>query len=42
MSLPFHFMAPDPHRAAALNLRRLTNLGLTHTDNTWTLTNAPA
>ncbi len=24
-------------RAAALNLRRLINLGLTHTDNTWTL-----
>ncbi|WP_406470572.1 IS1182 family transposase [Streptomyces sp. NBC_01615] len=28
------------HRAAALNLRRLINLGLTRTDNTWTL--APA
>lgn len=28
------------HRAAALNLRRLTNLGLTHTDGTWSL--APA
>ncbi|MFG1706510.1 IS1182 family transposase [Nonomuraea sp. M3C6] len=25
------------HRAAALNLRRLINLGLTHTNNTWTL-----
>lgn len=25
-------------RAAALNLRRLTNLGLTHTNGTWTLT----
>ena len=25
------------HRAAALNLRRLINLGLKHTDNTWTL-----
>lgn len=26
------------HRAAALNLRRLTKLGLTHTGTTWTLT----
>jgi hypothetical protein len=25
------------HRAAALNLRRLLNLGLTRLDNTWTL-----
>jgi hypothetical protein len=25
------------HRAAALNLRRLINLGLTHTKGTWTL-----
>jgi hypothetical protein len=25
------------NRAAALNLRRLINLGLTRTDNTWTL-----
>ncbi|KJE19496.1 Transposase DDE domain-containing protein, partial [Frankia torreyi] len=30
------------HRAAALNLRRLINLGLTHTStNGWTLTAAP-
>ncbi len=27
-------------RAAALNLRRLVNLGLTHTDTTWTITPA--
>jgi hypothetical protein len=26
------------HRAAALNLRRLINLGLTHTNGTWTVT----
>ena len=26
------------HRAAALNLRRLINLGLTHTSGIWTLT----
>lgn len=30
------------HRAAALNLRRLINLGLARTDGTWTLTTAPA
>ena len=30
------------HRAAALNLRRLTALGLTRTDGTWRLANAPA
>jgi len=30
------------HRAAALNLRRLTTLGLTRADGTWALTNAPA
>ncbi|WP_326581508.1 IS1182 family transposase [Actinacidiphila glaucinigra] len=29
-------------RAAALNLRRLINLGLTHTDGTWTLSPATA
>lgn len=29
------------HRAAALNLRRLINLGLTHTGTSWTLTAAP-
>ena len=29
------------HRAAALNLRRLVNLGLTHLNNTWTLTATP-
>lgn len=28
------------HRAAALNLRRLINLGLARTDSTWTLTTA--
>ncbi|MGA5134822.1 transposase, partial [Streptomyces olivoreticuli] len=28
------------NRAAALNLRRLINLGLTHTDNTWTISTA--
>jgi hypothetical protein len=26
------------HRAAALNLRRLVNLGLAYINNTWTLT----
>lgn len=26
------------HRAAALNLRRLVNLGLIYINNTWTLT----
>lgn len=30
------------HRAAALNLRRLTALGLTHTNGTWQLTGVPA
>jgi DDE family transposase/transposase-like protein DUF772 len=30
------------HRAAALNLRRLVNLGLTHTDGTWHLAPATA
>lgn len=29
-------------RAVALNLRRLINLGLTHTDHTWALTPATA
>jgi hypothetical protein len=30
------------NRAAALNLRRLINLGLTRTGHTWTITPAPA
>ncbi|MCY0929417.1 hypothetical protein OTB20_25105 [Streptomyces sp. H27-H1] len=30
------------HRAAALNLRRLINLGLTRTSTTWRLTPATA